>query len=318
MYKAGPILRSTLFLVAFALLAASGTPGQGSRQSERRSSARPVTIPVTIRLRESKPEKEIQIVDLIVREDGEMQDIISIRRPNEVPITLAFLIQDDLVSSVAGDTRSFKEFVAHLPLGSRVMVAYIRTGSLDVRRRFTTDLQKAAASVRPPLGVASAAPFNPYVEIIEALKRFDSQPAGRRAIIVVSDGLDIGRGLDIASLTQSLDLQRAITEAQRRAVAIYSLFAPSVAMELSGSLSLSGYAQSALERLSSETGGRAYFQGTGAPVSFEPFLKDIDASLSKQIALTYLSTHTGKGFHRLDVKPADGGVELRYPAGYKR
>ena len=76
--------------------------------------------------------------------------------------------------------------------------------------------------------------------------------------------------------------------------------------------------QSSLERLSNETGGRAYFQGTGAPVSFEPFLKDIDASLSRQIALTYLSTHTGKGFHRVEVKPTDRNVELRHPSGYTR
>lgn len=323
MKKVSPRFRSLLVLIAFAIPAASVTLGQdrssnNARQSERRASARPMTVPVTIRVRESGPEREIQIVDLIVREDGEMQDVLSIRRPNEVPLTLALLIQDDLVSSVASDTKRFKEFIANLPLGSRVMIGYIRVGSLNVRRKFTTDLDKAAAAVRPPYGLSSAAPFNPYVEIIEALKRFDAQPAGRRAIIVVSDGLDIGRGLDDAAPTQSIDLQRAINEAQRRAVAIYSLFAPSVTMEQSARLTLSSYAQSALERLSSETGGHAYFQGTGAPVSFEPFLKAIDASLGKQIALTYLSTHTGKGFHRLDVKATDRNVDLRHPAGYTR
>ncbi len=323
MQKVNPEFRSFLFLVAFVILAPTCTLGQdrsgsGSRQSERRDSARPVTVPVTIRLRESKPEKEVQIVDLIVKEDGEMQDIISVRRPTEVPLTLALLIQDDLVSSVATDTRTLANFIAHLPPGSRVMVGYIRTGSLEVRRKFTIDLDKAAAAVRPPLSLASAAPFNPYVEIIEALKRFDSQPAGRRAIIVVSDGLDIARGIDSASPSQSVDLERAIREAQRRAVAIYSIYAPAASMAAGGNQLLIGYAQGSLERLSSETGGRAYFQGTGAPVSFEPFLKEIDTSLSRQLAVTYLSTHTGKGFHRLDIKALDRGVELRHPAGYAR
>jgi len=73
-----------------------------------------------------------------------------------------------------------------------------------------------------------------------------------------------------------------------------------------------------LERLSNETGGRAFFQGTGAPVSFDPFLKEIYASLEGQIALTYLSTHTNKGFHRLDIKPLERDVEIRHPAGYTR
>jgi VWFA-related protein len=195
------------------------------------------------------------------------------------------------------------------------MVGYIRTGTLDVRRKFTTDLEKAAKGLRPPMGLASASPYNPYVEVIEGLRRFDSQPLGRRAIILVSDGLDTSRGVDSSSPSQSLDLQRAINEAQRRSVAIYSIYAPSA----TGSGSLLGLnGQSSLERLSNETGGRAYFEGNGAPVSFDPFLKEIDASISMQIALTYLSTHPDKGFHRLEIKPLENDVELRHPTGYPK
>ena len=313
MNRVGRKSRSCLFLITLLFAAAAFAPGQ-----ERRGPARPVTVPVTIRVRESKPEREVQVVDFMVREDSEMQDILSIRRPTEVPITLALLIQDDLVSSVATDARKLADFIAHLPIGSRVMVGYIRSGSLDVRRKFTNELQKAASAVRPPLSLASAAPFNPYVEIIEALKRFDSQPAGRRAIIVVSDGLDIARGIDSASPSQSLDLEQAIREAQRRAVPVYSIYAPSAALDLGGNQLLVGYAQSSLQNLSDDTGGRAYFQGTGAPVSFEPYLKEIDTSLSRQLAVTYLSTHPGKGFHRLDIKSVDRNVELRHPSGYTR
>jgi len=258
----------------------------------------------------------MRFVDYLLREDGEMQTILSVRGPAENPISLAILIQDDLVPSIAGETRGIADFIRRLPVGSRIMVGYIRSGSLEVRRKFTNDLEKAATSVRVPLGTASAGPFNPFVEIIEALKRFDSQPLGRRAIIVVSDGLDISRGFDSASPGQSLDLQRAITEAQRRSVAIYSIYAPAAAVI--GNLLLSSNGQGCLERLSKETGGQAFFQGTGAPVSFSPFLKQIDESLGRQIALTYLSTHTTKGFHRLDIKPLDRDVEIRHPAGYSR
>jgi hypothetical protein len=169
--------------------------------------------------------------------------------------------------------------------------------------------------LRVPLGLASASPYNPYIEVIEALRRFEAQPLGRRAIILVSDGLDVSRGVDSSSPGQSVDLQRAISDAQRRSVAIYSIYAPSIAS--SGSL-LGANGQSSLERLSNETGGRAFFEGTGAPVSFDPFLKEIDASISMQIALTYLSTHPGKGFHRLEIKPLERDVEIRHPSGYPR
>lgn len=279
----------------------------------QRGPAKPVTVPVTFRLRQ-KP-VEMRIVDFILREDGEIQRELSRRVPIDSPMTLAVLMQDDLVSSVSVEAKTVADFIRNQPGGSRVMVGYIRQGSLEVRRKFTNELERAAQSVRPPLGLASASPYNPYVEIIEGLRRFDSQPLGRRAMIVVSDGLDISRGLDSSSPGQSLDLQRAINEAQRRSVAIYSIFVPSLASS-SPSLNLNG--QSCLERLSNETGGRAFFQGTSAPLSFDPFLKEIDSLMQKQIALTYLSTHTNKGFHRLEIKPLESDVEIRHPAGYTR
>jgi len=283
-----------------------------------RAPEKPVTIPVTIRVRQSNPQKEVQLVDLIVREDGDEQPPISIRSMATTPLSFAVLIQDDLVSSVGNEIKTIAEFIRHLPPGARVLVGYIRGGSLDVRQRFTTDLNKAARSLRVPYGLASAATLDPYVQIREGLKRFESQPLGRRAMLVISDGLDISRGLDSTSIVDSLDLHRAITEAQRRSVAIYSIYSPSVGTTASGNSSLVGGAQSALQRLSSDTGGHAFFQGTNAPVSFDRFLSDIEASLGRQIALTYLSTHPNKGFHRIEVKSLVADVEIRHPAGYTR
>jgi VWFA-related protein len=305
----------TLLIAAAVSLLLTGqfVSGQGKRDGRNRGGAKPVTIPVTIRFRETKREVEMRFVDYVLKEDGEVQTILSMRNRIENPITLAILVQDDLVSSVSNETKGIANFVRHLPPGSRVMVGYIRTGTLDVRRKFTADLEKAAAGLRSPMGLASASPFNPFIEVIEALRRFDSQPLGRRAIIVVSDGLDVSHGVDSSSPGQSLDLQRAINEAQRRSVAIYSIYAPSA----NGSATLLGAnGQGCLERLSKETGGRAFFEGTGAPVSFDPFIKEIDASISMQIALTYLSTHPEKGFHRLEIKPLERDVEIRHPSGY--
>src|SRR6266852_2735746 len=308
--------QKALSIATIVLFALSSGPARAQRRdgsSRGRGTPRPVTVPVTIKLR-GKPE-EMQIVDLLVREDGEMQQTLSIRRPSDTPVSLAILLQDDLVRSIGTETRGIADFVRRLPNGSRVMIGYIRSGSLDVRRKFTPDLERAVSGLRPPLGLASAGPFNPFVEVIEALRRFDSQPLGRRAIIVVSDGLDVSRGVDSSSPGLSVDLQRAINEAQRRSVAIYSIYAPS-AGNAGGLLGANG--QSCLERLSKETGGRAFFEGTGAPVSFDPFIKEIDDSISMQIALTYLSTHPDKGFHRLEIKPLQPEVEIRHPSGYPK
>jgi hypothetical protein len=152
--------------------------------------------------------------------------------------------------------------------------------------------------------------------VIEALKRFDAQPSGRRALLLVSDGLDTSRGIDSSSASQSIDLQRAISESQRKGVAVYSFYAPTQ-LALNNSI-LAANAQSSLNRLSDETGGQAFFQGTGIPVSFEPFLKRLMSALDRQVALTYLSTHLDKGFHRVQVRSSTPGVDVSYPSGYSR
>ena len=315
MIKTGKTKTILIAAAVSLMLTGDSAAGQGQPDGKNRGGPKPVTVPVTIRVRQPTREVEMRFVDYVLREDGEVQTILSMRKRSENPMTLAILIQDDLVSSVSNETKGIANFVRRLPPGSRVMIGYIRTGTLDVRRKFTADLEKAAGSLRPPMGLGSASPFNPFVEVIEALRRFDSQPLGRRAIILVSDGLDISHGADSSSPGQSLDLQRAINEAQRRSVAVYSIYAPSA--NGSGAL-LGANGQSSLERLSKETGGRAFFEGTGAPVSFDPFIREIDVSLSMQIALTYLSTHPEKGFHRLEIKPLERDVEIRHPSGYPK
>jgi VWFA-related protein len=282
-----------------------------------RGPGKPVTIPLTIHMPADEPISELQNIDLTVSEDGEPQTIISIRGiGTNSPITLAVLIQDDLVSSVSNEIKSVADFIRGLPKGSRVMIGYLRTGSLQVRQKFTNDLEKAAKALRAPSGFANAGPYNPYVEVIEALRKFEAQPQGRRAILLVSDGLDISRGVDSSAPTQSIDLQRAVNEAQRRGVAIYGFYSPTMAS--AANRLLAGNAQSSLLRLSNETGGMAFFQGLGVPVSFDPFIRELDISLQKQAALTFLSTHLGKGFHRIEVKSTTPGVRIAYPSGYVR
>lgn len=280
-------------------------------------SARPVTIPLTIRVKGTPREIELQTVDLTVTEDGDPQTILSIRaRGSASPVALMVLVQDDVVRSVALEINALAGFIRQLPRGSRVSIGYLRTGTLQVRQKFTSDLDQAARSLRVPIGSVSAAPYNPYVEVIEALRRFDAQPVGRRAILLVSDGLDISRGVASSAPSQSVDLERAITEAQRKGVAIYSFFVPTTTSE-SNSRLISN-AQGSLEKLSEETGGRAFFQGLGAPTSFDPFIKELNLTLDRQIALTYLSTHPEKGFHRVKISSSRPDVQVNYPAGYSR
>src|SRR5262252_4485171 len=97
----------------------------------QRGPAKPVTVPVTIKLRE-KP-VEIRFVEFILREDGEIQRELSRRSRMDSPMTLAVLMQDDLASSISVEAKTVASFIRNQPGGSRAMMAYIRQGSLDIR-----------------------------------------------------------------------------------------------------------------------------------------------------------------------------------------
>jgi VWFA-related protein len=293
--------------------------GNGTRRADVARNVRSVTIPVTLSLKDERPaSEELRVLDLVVSEDGERQEILSTRSAaDRAPLALTLLVQDDLVSSIGLEISGLANFIRSLPQGSHVQIGYLRSGSLQLRQKFTTDLERAAKKLRVPIGSASAAPYNPYVQIYESLKRYGGVPLGtRRAVLVISDGLDVSRGFDSSSPTQSVDLDRAIGEAQRRSVAIYAIYAPTVGQ--GGNTALVSNAQGSLMRLTQETGGKAFFQGTGAPVSFAPFLRDVSERLARQFALTYLSTHADRGFHRIKIDSPDTPAELAYPVGYTR
>src|SRR5215212_7214256 len=199
------------------------------------------------------------------------------------PLNIAILIQDDLVSQVGNEIGVTRDLIRSLPQGSRVMIGYITTGSLQVRQPFTTDLEKAAKSLRIPTAATGSSAFNPYVEVLEALRKFESDWTGANAVLLISDGLDTSRGFDSTAAGQTIDIDRTISEANKRRVAIFSFYAPSVGLTSHSRLAAS-YGQSSLNRVSDKTGGKAFFQGTTGFVTFDSYFSRLRETLNRQYA----------------------------------
>ncbi len=318
---------STLVLLGLSFLAFTRSTfaqpeqtGNGSDKTEKKKKerARTVTIPITFRNKGGKEEAREEIIEageLTVKENGESKTILSLRSVENTPLTLAVLIQDDSSSNVGLEIKSLAEFIRQLPEGSRILVGYLRAGSLQVRQKFTDDLEKAANSLRIPAGTSSVAPASPFEEVLDALKKFESQPNGRRAVLLISDGLDTSQGAANSTPGQNIELDRAISKAQAASVAVYSFYSSATLTE-SGNSILVANGQGSLEKLSEETGGRAYFQGTLSPVSFAPFFRDLNIKLKRQFALTYLTTAMKKGFYKVDVLSGNPNVRIEHPKGY--
>ncbi|HRI03014.1 MAG TPA: hypothetical protein PLL77_04660 [Pyrinomonadaceae bacterium] len=290
-----------------------------AQNTEPQQRVRTVTIPISIftkqELKEGQLDEFVQADRLIVRENNDEQQILSIKSVGDSPLSIAFLIQEDMTSNFNLQIKDIQEFIRGLPKGTRVMVAYLRGGAAEIRQKFTDDLDKAAGSLRIISSSQFAAPRSPYDGVSDTLGRFDAMPAGRRAILLFSDGLDTTNGLNLASIMQSSDLDQAILKAQRKSVAVYSFYHPTVLTETSNSILGLG-AQGALDKLSDETGGRSFFHGISAPVSFKPFFKDMFMSLNRQFALTYLSTHMKKNYYKVKVSSTNPEIKIEHPRGY--
>ncbi len=309
--------KRTFLLILVAFLAASLQVR--AQKPEQKQPVRTVTIPISIftkkELKQNQIEEYVQAERLIVKEDKEEQQILSIRSVANSPLSIALVIQENLTSNFNLQIKDIQQFIRDLPKGTRVMVAYARSGSVDIRQRFTDDLERAASSLRIVSGSSTLAPRSPYSAVSEVLSRFDGVPAGRRAILLFSDGLDISEGMNLASVTQSFDLSQAISKAQRKSVAVYSFYSPTALTE-NGDSVLGLAAQAALEKLSEETGGRDFSHGSIAPINYLPFFKDMVQSLKRQFSLTYLSTHMKKGYHKLDVTSTNPEIMIEHPKGY--
>ncbi len=310
------------FHLGFLIVAASLFAGMSVSAQEPtprdKQKVRTVTIPISIytkkELRSDQTEEFVQADRLVVREDKEEQTILSIRSVTGAPLEMAVIIQEELTGNFNLQIKDLADFIRRLPKGTRVMVGYLRGGNLQTAQKFTEDLDKAAKSLHIVSGVSTGGGA-PYGGVNDALKRFEALPAGRRAVLLVSDGVDTSQGTSPGDITQAIDLDRSIAKAQKFGVAVYSFYSPTPLTD-NGNAQLTLGGQSALQRIADETGGRAFFQGNLAPISFIPFFKDLDILLGRQFALTYLSTHMKKGFHKVEVISTNPEVKIDHPKGY--
>lgn len=232
------------------------------------------------------------------------QQIVEVKGPAEAPVNVAVLIQDGLSVEVGNEIQTIKNFVESLPEGSSVMVGYLRNTGLQVRQPFTTDRKAAIDALRIPISNLSVG-SSPFTGLEDALERFDGV-AGRNQVVLVSNGLDLNRGVQSASPASNLDLERAISAARKRGIPVWSIYANSPGRLGNSSLAIT-YGQGSLNRLAEETGGKAFFSGRG----FATFNHALD-SIAKSMGEQYVITYRGEGKGKLEVTTESSNVELRY------
>ncbi len=293
-------------IAAVALVAGLASASSASpipKDDDTKSGVRSVTVTV-VHKDDDTTKTRLDASEFAVFRGDDKQQIVDVKGPSEAPLNVAILIQDGLDAGVANEIKTIKSFISTLPEGSTVMVGYLRSTGLEVRRPFTSDRNAAIKSLRTPfnnIDVGSA----PFTGLEEAIRRFDGV-TGRNQIVMISNGLQLSRDFESASPTNNPDLDMAISAAQKRGIPVWSIFANAPGRLGKGSLAIS-YGQSCLNKLAAETGGKAFFQGLGF-VTFDVALDSISREMGDQYVITYL----GDGKGKLEVTTESTNVKLRH------
>jgi hypothetical protein len=105
--------------------------------------------------------------------------------------------------------------------------------------------------------------------------------------MMLTNGVDPYNGSVSPMNQNSVYVDNAIRDAQRAGVPVYSIYYGNAGIR-GGAASFSG--QSYLARVADETGGRAYFQGMGNPVSLSPFFDQFRNAIAESFVATFPAT----------------------------
>ena len=223
-------------------------------------------------------------------------------------LALAILIDDALDTSAASQWNDLKEFILAQPENTAIAVAYASNSTAMIAQDFTTDHALAAKALRIPRGQLGAG-SSPYLAVIDWLKRWPDT-GGRRSLLLISSGIDYFRGAAFGPFYPDLDT--VISRAQRENVNLWSIYSPGFGHR-SRSFFLSNVGQNNLSKMADETGGETYYLGTSAPVSFKPYLDELQTHLGNQYLLTFAGDGGSKGkYVRIQLKTELPNVEFSH------
>jgi hypothetical protein len=202
-----------------------------------------------------------------------------------------------------------RKFLQSLPPTTQVAVGYMRNGTFDLTQAFTPDHQKAADALRLPSAIAGEN-GSPYFGLSDLVTHWPSkEPAGRRAVLLLTDGVD--RYYD-AQIVEDPYVDEAVRDASMNHIPVYSIYLRGAGLYGRGSW-VTVVAQSRLTQVSDETGGYAYFEDFDDPVTITPFLSDFQDRLEHQYQLTFkaLSSH---GMQPVELRTELPGVKIEGPS----
>ena len=316
-----------------------------------------VTLPVTVRDKHGRIVRNLTKDDFLLEEDGHPQTIRYFAKEANLPLTLGLLVDTSMRRrKVLDQERTASETFLDQMLTAAKDQAFIIHFDREVEllQDLTSSrdkLQTALASLQTPKsdrdgggGGESSPDSSPgrmhggggtllYDAVFLASDELMKKQQGRKALIILSDGVDRG---------SKESLQSAIEAAQRGDTVVYSIFFANNYQEEGGGFGRPGGGwpgggsggggrrgrgqrspqearpdgKKSLERISKETGGRLY------EVSKKETVDQIYASIAEELRTQYSLGYTpdkandAAGYHKISLTAKEKNLAVQTRDGY--
>ncbi|MCS6951755.1 MAG: VWA domain-containing protein [Bryobacterales bacterium] len=260
--------------------------------------------------------------DFIVVEEGERQQIRYFTRETDVPLTLGLLVdvspsQERLLEIERRAAAQFFESVLRpkdlaflISFGAEVELLQDLTSSVELLRAGLDRLRLSGAvgglhpgpvpTIHQP---RSTALFDAvYLAAREKLER----EVGRKAIVLITDGVDVG---------SRVKLEEAIEAAQKADAIIYAIYyVDPEAYSRRGFFRFPSDGD--LKRMAEETGGRVF--RVSKKRTLQHIFDELQEEMRSQYAIGYTPTNPAKdgSFRRIEVRTVKKGLKVQARKGY--
>jgi VWFA-related protein len=256
--------------------------------------------------------------DVNIFEDGKQQTIRSFTRETDLPLTLGLLVdvsrsQENLIGVEKQAASQFfqqvlreKDMAFLISFGAEVELLQDSTNSAALLRSGLDELRLNGGVMGPlpgPVPTISkpkgTVMFDAvYLAAAEKMKH----EVGRKAIVLITDGVDVGSHYNV---------HQAIEAAHKADAIIYSI--QYIDRHAYGYF---GVSDSGLKKMAEETGGRLF--RVDRNMSLDDIFREIQDEMRSQYVATYTPFDPGRpgDFRKIEVRPARKDLKVQARRGY--
>lgn len=268
-------------------------------------------VPVTAVVRDGKGRivRNLSRGDFQVLEQGKPREIVDFLVSDQGPVSLAVLFDTSgsmTGANLAGGQQAVGQVLRWLEPAQDEVALFTFDRRIREEVPFTHDASRVQAAVE---GLRGRGQTSLYDAIASAATTLSTRPSARRAVIVITDGVDNSSAMtsvEVSSLASRID------------VPIYVLAVVSPLDHAGTELAVAGAERSPastdLASLAAWTGGSLTI--VSAPAHASLAARELIADLRHQYVLAFESTST-PGWHALDIKtPSFRDLKVRARTGY--